>query len=193
MQKCFREHPTRRVLVRALCPPQSGRTRTRVLCYTGRWYSRSTWSWKFWEISRRLRCGYNQSTLYTACMCRHLEERGEQICHAKSKGHGKDLWEYRKTLFPKNEWAGTSLVDGQAGVIIVAVSDFRAFARVVLTTVTFNGRALKDKDRFFSSEIVMQNMTKTHLMHGVNRLNDNTYQAPPEPERTPHTLQQKLS
>lgn len=76
MQKRFREHPTRRVLVRAVFPPQSGWTRTQVLCYTGQWYSRRTWSWKFWEISRRLHCSYNQSTLYTACMCHHLEEKG---------------------------------------------------------------------------------------------------------------------
>lgn len=72
----FRAHPTRRVLVRAVFPPQSGWTRTQVLCYTGQWHSRRTWSWKFWETSGRVCCTHTQSTLYTACMCHHLEKKG---------------------------------------------------------------------------------------------------------------------
>lgn len=88
---CFREHPTRRMPVRAVFPPQSGWTLTQVLCYTGQRYSRSTWSWKFWEISQQRRYERNQSTLYTPCMCRHLKNRKVKRLvkkHEKSKGHG---------------------------------------------------------------------------------------------------------
>lgn len=46
-----------------------------------------------------------------------------------------------RLFFLKYEWADTSFVDGHAGIIIVAVSNFRACARVVLTMVTFNCRA----------------------------------------------------
>lgn len=200
---CFREHPTRRVLVRAVFPPQSGWTLTQVLCYTGQRYSRRTWSWKFWEISRQWRYEHNQSTLYTPCMCRHLKKKkkeSEETCQKNMKsqrvmGMGGPFWQFvriQKNYFFKYEWADTSLVDGHAGIIIVAVSNFRACARVVLTFVTFNCRALRDRENFFA-RIILQNRTKTHLMLCENMINGNTYQTPAEPERTPHTLQQKLS
>lgn len=108
---CFREHPTRRVLVRAVFPPQSGWTLTQVLCYTGQRYSRRTWSWKFWEISRQWRYEHNQSTLYTPCMCRHLKKKKKRKVkrHVKKTwkvkgswewvGHFDNLLEYRKTIF----------------------------------------------------------------------------------------------
>lgn len=84
VQKRFREHPTRRGLVRAVLPPQSGWTRTQLLRYTGQWYSRRTWSWKYRETSPWLCCSYNQSTLYTACMCHHLSRRRTNRHHHSS-------------------------------------------------------------------------------------------------------------